>query len=170
MSDDSGNKLDQHQHRVHQQTGLRPAYTPARRAIHIRGRLKVDCLQPFGGSVDARGVSLGILSGYAKWNHEIGILRRIGGGCIHEEVSSTSDDRRLEAIDSGHEIVELATGLASSEERAPLPKSSGELESSAVSLLAAMRVERFLLLLKGFLCHPASMIADSRRLPASPVI
>src|SRR6266446_5162053 len=158
MSDNSGNKLDQHQHRVHQQAGLRPAYTPARRAIHIRSRLKVDCLQPFGGSVDARGVSLGILSGNAKWNHEIGIFRRIGGGRIHEEVSSTSDDRRLESIEGCHEIVELATRLASSEDHALLPKSSGELESSPVSLLAAMRVERFLLLLEGFLCHPASMI------------
>ena len=74
----------------------------------------------------------------------------------HEEISSSRDHSRLEAIDSGEQIVELGTRFAPCEEHLLLPQPSRNLQRGEVSLFPAMRVERFLLLLKGFLSHPSS--------------
>src|SRR5205814_10249707 len=102
MSDYAGDELHQHEQRIDQQAGLRPANAPARRAIHSDGLpLKVGLLQSFGGGVDAGRVWLGIFSGYSIRNHKIRTLRLGRRWSVDEEISSPGDDVRVEAIDRG---------------------------------------------------------------------
>src|SRR5438105_432962 len=118
--------------------------------------LKVDFLQTRGSCIDARGVGLCILTRDATRDDEVGTFRLIRERSIHEKVSTAPDNGRLEPIDGGHQVIELAARLAPSEEHAFLSNASGELENRRVTLLAPMRIEVFLLLLVRLLCHPAS--------------
>jgi len=120
--------------------------------------LKVDFLQPLCGCIDSRGVRFGILTRKALRNYELGTLWLVGEGCIHEKVSSSRDHGRFEPLNGSHQVVELAARLAPSEEHTSLPESSGILERSGISFFASMRIEILLLLLKGFLCHSASIV------------
>ena len=88
-----------------------------------------------------------------------------------EKITAASDDCSLEAIDRGHQVIELAARLAPCEEHPFLSDTTRELEHRGVALLTPMWIERFLLLLKGFLSHSASTLFwGCILLSASPVI
>src|SRR3954468_10815186 len=118
--------------------------------------LRVGPLQAVGRCIDARRVGLGIFARNAAWNDEFRTFRLVREGSVDEKISAAGDHRCLEAIDGGHQVVELAARLAPGKEHAFLAQPSGKLQHRAVTLLAAMRVQIFLLLLERFLSHPAS--------------
>ncbi len=154
MSRYSSNELDEHEERVRDQAGLRPANAPACPLFHAIDLLQVGFLQLLGRGVDAGSIGFGVFTRLASRYDEFRIFGRIRSRHVNKEVSPSHNHRRLEAIDSGQQVVELGARLAPGEEQAFLSKPAGELDGRGVTLLAPVRVECFLLLLEGFLCHP----------------
>src|SRR5947209_4603357 len=158
MADDSRNELDQYEQCIDQQARLCPANAPAGRAVHIADALEVRSLQPTRCFIDASCICLRVLARYALGYDEIGILRRIRGRCIDEEIAATRHHCGFESLDRGDEVVELSARLPPREEHTFLSNTTGQLERGTVTFFAAMRVEVFLLLLKGFLSHTSSVL------------